>query len=74
MDGMGGAGTVSLSDEEQGRLREIEALTAAADPRFAAQLDLDLAAQRRRHLRATCWCPLGVAPPWPWSAPPPPKA
>ena len=51
---------MSLSDEERARLREIEALTAAADPRFAAQLDLDRAARRRRQLRAVCWWLLAV--------------
>jgi hypothetical protein len=46
---------VSLSDEEQGRLREIEVLTVAADPRFARRLDLDVAVRRRQRLRWGRW-------------------
>jgi hypothetical protein len=37
---------VPLSEDKQGRLREIEDLTAAADPAFARRLDLPAAARR----------------------------
>jgi hypothetical protein len=46
---------VSLSDEERGRLREIEALTVATDPQFAHRLDLVAAGRRRRRARVICW-------------------
>lgn len=46
---------VTLSDQEQHRLREIETLTVAEDPRFAAHLDLDRAARQRRRLRWVGW-------------------
>ena len=44
-----------LSDEEQGRLREIQTRTAAADPQFARRLDLAAAIRRRRRLYRGCW-------------------
>ncbi len=45
---------MSLSDDERDRLREIETLTAAADPQFAHRLDLAAAGRRRRRARVTC--------------------
>lgn len=51
---------MSLSDDERNRLREIETLTLAEDPRFADYLDLDRATRRRRRLRWVCWWLLGV--------------
>ena len=44
-----------LSDEEQGRLQQIESVTAATDPRFARQLDLTDAIRRRHRLYRGCW-------------------
>lgn len=41
---------MTLSEDEQGRLDEIESCTRSADPVFAAGLDLP-AAQRRRRQR-----------------------
>jgi len=41
---------MTLSEDEQGRLDEIESCTRSADPSFAARLDLP-AAQRQRRRR-----------------------
>lgn len=49
---------MALSDDEQYRLREIEALTAASDPAFASRLDLPAAVRRRRRMLLACWCVL----------------
>lgn len=46
---------MSLSEDEQHRLGEIESLTAAADPQFARRLDLLAASRRRRAGRWACW-------------------
>ena len=51
---------MSQSDDERARLWEIDALTMARDPRFAAQLHLDRMTRQRRWLRVVCWWLLGV--------------
>lgn len=51
---------MSLSEDEQRRLLEIETFTAAVDPVFARRLDLPAAARRRRHLRWACWVVLAM--------------
>lgn len=51
---------MSLSDDELARLREIESLTVAQDPRFAAHLDLDRMTRQRRRLQVVCWWLLAV--------------
>lgn len=51
---------MALSEDEQGRLREIETRIVAADPAFARRLDLAAAARRRSRQQWMCWAALAV--------------
>ncbi len=47
---------MSLSEDEKGRLSEIEAHARATDPGFARRLDLSHLRRRRGRLMVTLWC------------------
>lgn len=51
---------MSLSEDEQSRLGEIEAHARATDPGFARRLNLADARRRHRHLIVILWCLLFV--------------
>lgn len=53
---------MTLSEDEQGRLDEIESCTRSADPVFAASLDLPAAQRRRRQRVLLSQCGFWIGP------------